>query len=145
MSLLSEPREKWMLLGLRWILGGVFIVAAVSKIIQPAPFATAIANYRLLPHELIHLAAIMLPPIELVAGLLLLAGAWVRASALVVAALTGVFLVAIISALARGLNIECGCFGTVGGRKVGLTALVMDVALLAVAVWLMWRAKARPA
>src|SRR5262245_60470507 len=98
---LSVPQEKWLLRGLRWILGGVFIVAGASKVLQPAQFATAVANYRLLPHELINLVAITLPAIELAAGLLLVAGAWVRGSALVVTGLSGVFFVAIVSALAR--------------------------------------------
>jgi uncharacterized membrane protein YphA (DoxX/SURF4 family) len=143
MKMFSAQQEKWLLRGLRWILGGVFILAGASKVFQPAQFATAVANYRLLPHELINLAAIMLPPIELAAGLLLIAGAWVRGSALVLTGLCGVFLFAIVSALARGLNIECGCFGTVGGRKVGLTSLALDLALLAMAGWLTWRAKER--
>jgi hypothetical protein len=102
-----------------------------------------VGNYRLLPHELINLAAITLPSIEVAAGLLLVTGPWVRGSAMVLTGLSGVFFFAIVSALARGLNIECGCFGTVGGRKVGLTSLALDVALLGLAVWLSWRVKER--
>ena len=141
---LSSQQEKWLLRALRWVLGAVFILAGAFKVFQPAQFATAVANYRLLPHELINLAALTLPAIEVTAGLLLLAGAWVRGSALVVTGLSAVFFVAIISALARGLNIECGCFGTIGGSKVGLTSLALDVALLGLAGWLCWLAKKPP-
>ena len=133
--------EKWLPLALRWVLGGVFLWAGALKIVEPGQFATAIANYRMLPHELINLVAITLPWVEMTAGLLVLAGVWARASALVLTVLTAVFSVALISALARGLNIECGCFGTVGGRHVGLTSLAMDAGLFSFGGWLMWRAK----
>jgi uncharacterized membrane protein YphA (DoxX/SURF4 family) len=139
MNLHSALREKWLGRVLRWLVGGVFLWAGTLKLLRPDQFATAVGNYRLLPHEWINLIGITLPGIEVVAGLLLLAGPWVRASALVVTGMSGVFFVAIISALARGLNIECGCFGTVGGKRVGWTSLALDVALLSAAVWLTWR------
>ena len=126
---------------LRLIVGGVFVVAGALKIWEPAAFATDIGNYRLLPHEAINLLAIMLPWIEVAAGLLLILGIWKRASALVVTVLMIVFLVAIAQALARGLDIRCGCFGTVDARKVGILALAQDAALLAMAAWLAWRLK----
>ncbi len=129
---------------LRLIIGGVFVFAGVVKIINPAGFATDIGNYRLLPHEWINLLAITLPWIEVVAGLLLIVGLWSRASALVIGVMLVVFLIAIGQAVVRGLNISCGCFGTVEGRKVGLTALAQDVVLLAMCVWLWWREKESP-
>ena len=128
-------------IAIRLVLGGVFVFAGVVKIIDPATFATDIGNYRLLPHEWNNLLAITLPWIEVVAGVLLIAGIWARASALVIAVMLVVFLAAIGQAVARGLNISCGCFGTVEGRKVGLVALAQDVAMLAAAAWLCWREK----
>ena len=128
-------------IGIRVILGGVFVFAGVVKIIDPATFANDIGNYRLLPHEWNNLLAITLPWIEVAAGLLLIVEIWARASTLVIAVMLTVFLAAIGQAVARGLNISCGCFGTVEGRKVGLVALAQDVALLAAAVWLYWREK----
>jgi uncharacterized membrane protein YphA (DoxX/SURF4 family) len=124
---------------LRLALGGVFIFAGVVKIINPAGFASDIGNYRVLPHEWINLLAITLPWIEVVAGTLLITGPWKRASALLIAVLLVVFLVGIGQAVARGLNISCGCFGTVEGRKVGLVALAEDIAMLAASAWLVWR------
>ncbi len=90
----------------------------------------------MLPYEWIHLLAITLPWIEVAAGLLLMAGVWKRASALLITVMLVVFIAAIAQAVARNLNIECGCFGTVGGRKVGLLAIAEDLAMLAVAWWL---------
>jgi putative oxidoreductase len=128
---------------LRLGLGGVFIVAGVMKIVNPAQFASDITNYRLLPHEWINLFAIILPWIEVLAGSLLALGAWSRASAALIAMMLVMFLIAISQAVARGLNINCGCFGTLEGRKVGLTALAQDVVMLGVAAWLLCREKDR--
>jgi uncharacterized membrane protein YphA (DoxX/SURF4 family) len=126
-------------LAFRWVLGGVFLVAAAPKILNPDKFAIDISNYRLLPYAWIHLLAITLPWIELVAGGLLVLGAWVRASSWIITGMMVVFVGVIASALARGLNIECGCFGTVLGRQIGLTSLAADVVLLAMAGWLCGR------
>src|SRR5436309_2139176 len=107
---------------LRLALGGVFVFAGAVKVIDPAAFATDIGNYRLLPHEWNNLLAITLPWIEVAAGGLLVAGIWKRASAVLITGMLGVFLFVIGQAVARNLNIDCGCFGSVEGRKVGLFA-----------------------
>lgn len=126
---------------LRLVVGGVFVAAGVLKIWDPTAFAADIGNYRLLPHETINLLAITLPWIEVAAGLLLILGIWKRASALTITVLMIVFLAAIGQALARGLDIRCGCFGTVEARKVGVLALGQDVLLFVMAAWLAWREK----
>ena len=126
---------------LRLIVGGVFVFAAVIKIFDPLAFAADIGNYRLMPRELLHPVAILLPWVELGAGLLLVLGFWRRASALIITVLCVVFLVAIGQALARGLDIHCGCFGTVAAGRVGLRNLLIDGALLVMAGWLTWKQK----
>ncbi len=139
---------------LRVIIGGVFIVSAVIKIgnVQVShahgiqfshvpdltQFAEDVANYHVPPRALTNLVAITLPWIELLAGGLLVLGAWKRASALVITGLMVVFLAAIGWALAHGYDIRCGCFGTVDARRVGVTALAEDFVLLAMAAWLAW-------
>ncbi len=130
---------------LRLLVGGAFVLAGVLKIADPAKFAMAVANYRLFPHETLNLVAILVPPVEVAAGLFVLAGVWLRAAALVIVWMTALFLLLITSALARGLNIECGCFGTVGGRHVGLFNLGIDSLLLLFAALLARRAsRGRP-
>ena len=114
-STVKASRINWLL---RFIVGGAFFLAGALKIADPAQFALDVTNYRLLPPELINLVAIILPWIELVAGLFVLAGIWLRAGSFILTSLTVMFLFVILSALARGLNIECGCFGTIGGRHV---------------------------
>ncbi len=129
---------------LRILVGGAFVFAGVLKIADPAKFAMDIGNYRLVPYELTHLIAILVPWIEVVAGCFVLAGVWLRAAALVITGLTVIFFFIIVSALARGLNIECGCFGTIGGRHVGLVNLIIDSTLFILAVLLVTRSSDHP-
>ena len=117
------------------------LVIHAASVPDPSAFVKDVANYQMLPHALTHLVAITLPWIEVVAGVLLLLGVWVRPSALIIGGLIVVFLIGITQALARGLDIHCGCFGTAGGRKVGVTALAEDVSFLAATVWIWWHAK----
>ena len=126
---------------LRVTVGAAFVLAGVLKIAAPARFAGAVGNYRLVPHELINLVAIVVPWIEVVAGLCVLAGFWLRSGALIITAMTAVFFFVITSALARGLNIECGCFGTVGGKTIGLQNLAIDLAFFCLSAQLMWRTR----
>ncbi|HSH93040.1 MAG TPA: MauE/DoxX family redox-associated membrane protein [Roseimicrobium sp.] len=131
--------RPWLVHGLRFLVGGAFLFAGILKIMGPAKFAIDVANYRLVPHDMINLVAVLLPWIEVTAGVFVLAGVWLQPAAVVITFLTGTFLIAILSALARGLNIECGCFGTVGGRHVGLVNLLIDSTLLLLSVLLLRR------
>jgi uncharacterized membrane protein YphA (DoxX/SURF4 family) len=116
----------------RLILGGVFIYASLDKITHPHAFARIINNYQLLPEILITLPAIVLPWLEMISGLFLVAGIFKRASALILSTLLLVFAVAITINLARGISFDCGCFSTVttasGSDPVGL--LIRDLLLL---------------
>jgi len=126
--------NKYFLITVRIILGFVFIFAAVSKASEPEEFARAIANYKLLPIFLINILAITLPWIELCAGILLVFGISVKENSAVLSGLLLVFIIAIAISLARGLNIDCGCFGTVGGTKVGIQKLLENFGLLLLGV-----------
>lgn len=128
---------------LRLVVGGAFVIAGGLKIAGPAKFALDVSNYRLVPHDMINLAAILLPWVEVTAGLLVLAGIWLRAAALVITTLTVMFFAVIVSALARGWNIECGCFGTLGGKHIGLVNLAIDSTLLCLAALLANRSRDR--
>ncbi|HTH49666.1 MAG TPA: MauE/DoxX family redox-associated membrane protein [Candidatus Limnocylindria bacterium] len=124
---------RWLL---RLVVGGAFVFAGSMKIADPAKFVLDVENYRLVPHVFLNLVAILLPWIEVVTGLFVLAGVWLRAAALVITCLTLIFALIISSALARGLNIECGCFGTVGGKHIGLVNLGIDTTLFCLAALL---------
>ena len=125
---------------LQFVVGGAFVFAGVLKMADPEKFAIDVSNFRLLPYAMIHPVAIILPGIEVVAGALVLAGIRLKASALVISGLTAIFFIAIVLALARGLNIECGCFGTAGGKQIGLLTLAIDFVLFCFAAFLAKRA-----
>lgn len=137
----SKKSNHWIL---RLLVGGGFVIAGALKIAAPAEFAVAVSNYRLLPAELIHLTAIVIPWLEVVAGLFILVGVWLRTASLIIVCMTFMFAAIILSALARGLNIECGCFGTVGGRHIGLVNLAIDLAFFCLAAVLAWKAGDTP-
>jgi len=113
----------------RWLVGLVFLVSAVGKIADPAGFAESVAAYRILPNFLINPFAMVLPWVEVFVGLSLINRISVSGSALLAIVLSFVFLVAVISAMARGLDIECGCF-TVAKSKVGWELIARDLILL---------------
>jgi uncharacterized membrane protein YphA (DoxX/SURF4 family) len=130
----------WLATVARLLVGGVFVVAGILKVPDPAAAVRAVRAYRLLPETLVSPVAFGLPMVEIVVGLALLAGVFVRTAALASAVLLVVFLVAVGSAWARGLQIDCGCFGHGGQVAAGQTAypaeVARDVGLLIVALGL---------
>jgi len=122
--------NKYFLFSIRILLGIVFIFAAISKASEPEGFARAITNYKLLPLFSINILAIVLPWIELCTAVLLIFGISVKENSTILSGLLIVFIIAIIISLARGLNIDCGCFGTVGGTKVGVQKILENFGLL---------------
>ena len=110
--------NKFLLFVLRTILAFVFIYAAILKIAEPGDFSQAIANYKLLPDILINILGIILPWIEIIAGILLLFGVAVKENSVIISGMLIVFIIAIGISLARGLNIDCGCFGTANGDQI---------------------------
>ena len=130
--------EALILLILRIALGALFFYAGSLKIGHPLDFQQAIENYRLLPRLAALPLAFYLPWLEIVCGLALIFGRSLRAAAGIVAALCVVFLLALIQAWFRGLDIQCGCFGS--GPETGglLWSIFRDVLILVVAgaIWL---------
>ena len=134
----SDEVRPWLALAARLLLGGVLVVAGALKVPDPAAAVRAVRAYQLLPEALVGPVAFGLPALEVVVGLALLAGVLVRASAVAAAVLMVVFLIGIGSAWARGLQIDCGCFGGGGQVAAGQTAypaeVARDTALLLVAL-----------
>jgi uncharacterized membrane protein YphA (DoxX/SURF4 family) len=122
------------LLILRLALGAIFIYAAVGKIADPGRFAGDIAAYRLLPVFTVNILALVLPYVEVLTGLGLVIGVWVDAAGAIASTLLTIFLIAALSAMARGLNIECGCFTLSGAGKVGWDLIARDILMLTAAI-----------
>jgi len=119
-----------LLLAIRIFFGFIFIFAAVTKIADPAGFSQSIYNYKLMPDFIINFLAIAFPWIELVAGILLVFGISVKENSAILSGLLVIFIFAIAISLFRGLNIDCGCFGTAGGTKVGIQKILKNIGLL---------------
>lgn len=120
-------------LAARWVLGLVFIVFSLGKIVDTATFADSIAAYRLLPLAVVNVVALVMAWTEFLVGISLLNGVAYRSGALLAALMNVVFILAVGSAMARGLSIECGCF-TVARETVGWGLLVRDTVFLALAI-----------
>ncbi len=141
---------------LRQLLGVLLLWAAVSKLANLTEFLGSVYAYQLpLPRIGLQAAAVVLPWVELLCGLLLLAGFWSRTALLIVTGLLGLFVLATGQAWLRGLEIACGCFNLkMLGLNASLPALerflesvsfafIRNLLLTAVAVWLL-RNQPRP-
>jgi putative oxidoreductase len=127
---------------LRFPVGGVFLVAGVLKVIDPAHFAADIDHYRLLSYFAVAPLALYLPWLEIICGLAVITGAARRSALVLLLAMTAVFIVAIASAWMRGLDIRCGCFGAASTAPLAYD-LAFDIVLCGVIVWLL-RTEGRP-
>ncbi len=117
-------RHRLVVLLVRVFLGGLFVIAGLDKITDPAGFAQSILNYRLLSPTLALAAATVIPWMELLCGLGLLLGLYPRGSSLLAAGMLLIFTILVGVAMARGLDIACGCFsqdpevGRIGWMKI---------------------------
>ncbi len=146
----SAPRPRarrhalrgWVGVAARLVLGVVLLVAGLLKVGALGESVNAVMAYRILPYELVAPVGITLPFIEIVVGLLLIAGLYTRLAGLAGALLMVAFIIGIASAWARGLALDCGCFG--GGGEIPLEQAVAaypweiarDVGLLLLGAWL---------
>jgi putative oxidoreductase len=121
--------NKYILLFFRLVVGGVFIWAGLLKIFDPLDFAQNIANYRIFSQSVSLFLALIIPWIEVICGLLLVMGIFRETASFMLSGSLVVFLALIIVTLIRGLDIECGCFGSLS-RRVDYKLLLTDVVLL---------------
>ena len=122
-------------LALRVLLGAVFLYAAYTKLRQSwLLFALSIDSYQLLPEWAVFALARTLPALELVLGVLLIAGVWLRYLSVAAAAILGLFFSVMIVSYFQGAGIDCGCFGV--GEPLSARTLARDGVLLAAAITL---------
>lgn len=132
--------QPWLGLLSRLILGGVLFAAGYLKVGSPDKSQMAVRAYELLPIAIANTLGLVLPFFEIAIGLLLLLGAGTRIAATLGGATMLIFIVAIAQAWARGLNIDCGCFGGGGAVAPGQTRylqeILRDAGLVALALFL---------
>jgi uncharacterized membrane protein YphA (DoxX/SURF4 family) len=134
---------SWVGLLARLVVGGVWIVAGALKLPDPAVSVRAVRAYRLLPEAVVPTIGHALPILEIIVGVCLVLGLLTRGVAVVSALLLLAFIVGISSAWARGLQIDCGCFGGGGtiadAQKKYPWEIARDVGLLLASLWLVVR------
>jgi len=105
---LSDPRLRTLA---KMLIGSIFIAAAIDKIANPDAFAKSINNFHLLPYAALNIPALILPWVELITGGMLIFSYKEKAASFLISGMLIVFIIAILTAIARGYNIDCGCFG----------------------------------
>ena len=128
---------------LRLVLGGIFIYAGFLKAGDARSFAGTIAAYKILPYFLNVLVASILPWWEILLGVLLVTGYRIRAAAASVALINIVFTIALAAAMARGLDIDCGCFGNETTKTPLYISLLRDIIFIGMAVMIYRLAESR--
>lgn len=149
MSLGERLTHPWLTVRVQIALGAIFVVAALPKITDPPSFAHMIYNYRILPGSLINISALVMPWLELVVGLALILGIWVRPARWIVTLLLVTFMIAIAINLGRDNAIDCGCFDTSAANKTHderihdmWIVLIRDAGMLLMVAQLWWAERA---
>ena len=129
----------WTGLAVRVAAALIWLVSGAAKLADLTHFHAQVHAYHVLPGALEAPFAYALPFVEVALGAYLLVGLLVRPAAIVACVLMLVFIAAMAQAWARGLSIDCGCFGTLGRERVGLGTVLRDAALglpsLALTIW----------
>ena len=124
---------------IRLAAAAIWLTAAVAKLVDLEHFHAQVDQYRLLPSALEAPFAYSLPFVELLVGLYLAVGLLTRVAAAMGCLLMVLFLIAQIQARARGLSLDCGCFGTVAQERVSVASILRDVALGLPSLVMLWR------
>jgi uncharacterized membrane protein YphA (DoxX/SURF4 family) len=124
-------------------LAAVWLISGGIKAADLSQTYVGVRAYDVLPKQGVEIVAAVLPFLEIALGLLLLVGVGVRAVAVLSAALFVVFIAGVAQSWARGLSIDCGCFGGGGAVAPGDTAyleeILRDTGFILLAVWLIVR------
>ncbi len=124
-----RPSFVWPVLAI--VIGAVFVYAGVTKVWNPLTFANDILHYKMLSWPLGIRLAFYLPWLEILCGFALILGRLRAGGAAILLGLTAIFIIASIVARARGIDVNCGCFGSVGKGLSFTWHLAIDFAILA--------------
>jgi uncharacterized membrane protein YphA (DoxX/SURF4 family) len=132
--------REWIGTAARLVTGVVWIWAGAVKLGDSYTSVQAVRAYDLLPESLVEPVGYLLPVLEVVVGVALVAGLMTRGAAVLSSLLFVAFIIGIASAWARGLEIDCGCFGG-GGYDPDAASqypweIARDVALLVASLFL---------
>ena len=136
----SGSRRGWQAAALigRLVVGGLFVYAASSKILDPMEFAEEVRAYELAPVILTNAIAIVLPWLELFAGVLLIVGFWRAEARLVIFLMMVGFTFGKVSVEVRGMDINCGCFTVQGEAPIGIIKIMENIMFAGFGGFLWW-------
>jgi uncharacterized membrane protein YphA (DoxX/SURF4 family) len=132
--------KQWVGVVARLIVGLVDVVAGLAKFSDPAGNVRQVRAFRILPESLVPTVGHALPTVEIVIGAMLILGILTRSFAVLAALFFLAFIVGIASAWARGMEINCGCFGSQGvpadPQRQYAIDIARDIGLLICSLWL---------
>lgn len=144
---LTATRQRWIGTLARLLAGAVFLYSGWAKIQDIDETIRSVRNYQLLPEAVVPTVGSALPVLELLLAVLLLSGLLTRVVAVVTGVVSLAFFIGVASAWARGLQIECGCFGNSGFSNNPVPGyvreLVLNAAIMVACVWLLRRGPGR--
>lgn len=137
-----QKAKPWVSLLVRIAMAGIMLWAGVAKLVDIPASVRAVRAYELLPEALVPLVGTALPFVEILLGIVLLMGLFTRWATIVYLLMVVAFMVGVIYAWAKGLQIDCGCFGGGGELEEGadpgyLGHLLERVGFLALGAWLL--------
>ncbi|MBN2415165.1 DoxX family membrane protein [bacterium] len=127
---------------LRTGFGLMLVYSSFAKIADPFGFSVTVSNYRVIGIDPSRFVAVILPFLELATGLLLTAGVWTGAAAVLNATMMCGFLILVSQAFIRGLDISCGCFHLDEG-KISAGKLIFNLLLATASLWLLQLTRAK--
>ena len=133
----SSKLRLWALVATtcRFIAGGAFLFAAFNKLAGPKAFALSITTLDIVPRVLVPAAAFTVPWAEVIIGLCLLYGLWSRAAGWLAVIIYSGFTLVLLSAIMRGLSVDCGCFGDAfGSGEINAFSIIRNSVFIAVSL-----------
>lgn len=128
-AFLDSPRARVFVLVLRLVVAAFFLASSITALQDPSELVESIGNYRMLPDAVIGPMAVGMPLLELLVALALVSGVHARGAALVAGGMLVVFAIAMVQAIVRGIDLDCGCFGHVVETRVSWLTVLRNVAL----------------
>ena len=121
--------RSWVGVAARVTAGAIWLVAGFAKAADFTQFENQVHGYDMLPAQAVQWVGYGLPLLEIVLGAYMVAGLLVRPAAWFSLGLLGVLIAAQVQAWARGLTVDCGCFGPLAHQQIGLGSVLRDLVL----------------
>jgi len=124
--------KLWLLVG-RILLAGIFLAAGIAKLREPwLQFAVSINTFKIVPDSMLEPIARTLPWFEVVLGLAILSGVYLKWTSTLASLILAGFLSLLIRSWALGLEVDCGCFGS--GEPLGPKTIARDSVMLILSI-----------